>query len=179
MAEYVAVIDEEFNYPMPTIESLYGLKKERNQYTQAEMDRYVELIVAAVSSTDKGLHRLCHAMKQVDSKFPTAVTLLYWIGQTKERSEQYAHAKMVQMDLMAEDTIHIADTEPDPNKARVRIDARKWVASKLAPKKYGERIEVNHGGNLNLTSMTDAELMRIAQEQAHPLMIEAEIVPDK
>ena len=30
--------------------------------------------------------------------------------------------------------------ELDPQAGRVVIDARKWAASKLAPKRYGERI---------------------------------------
>ena len=30
-------------------------------------------------------------------------------------------------------------TETDSNMARVRIDARKWAAGKLAPKKYGDK----------------------------------------
>ena len=30
-------------------------------------------------------------------------------------------------------------------RARLRIDSRKWLMSKMAPKKYGDRIEV--GGN--------------------------------
>ncbi len=76
------------------------------------------------------------------------------------------------MDLMVEDLVHIADTDHDPNRARVRIDARKWVASKLAPKKYGERLDVSHSGNLNLTALSDQELMRIAQEQNGPVLIE-------
>ena len=48
------------------------------------------------------------------------------------------------MDFYAEDVVEIADNEPDPVKARVRVDARKWIASKLLPKKYGDRpAEVN------------------------------------
>jgi hypothetical protein len=30
-------------------------------------------------------------------------------------------------------------------RSRVRIDARKWIVSKLLPKKYGESIDLNHG----------------------------------
>ena len=43
-------------------------------------------------------------------------------------------------DLIADEIVTIADTDPAPNKARVRIDARKWWAAKVNPKKYGERI---------------------------------------
>jgi hypothetical protein len=31
-------------------------------------------------------------------------------------------------------------------RSRLRIDARKWLASKMAPKKYGDRVEQAHSG---------------------------------
>lgn len=173
MGEYIAVIDEEFDYPMPTIESLRNQIQQRNSYTEEEREAYINIVIEAIASTDKGMHRLCRAFKEIDPKFPNPVMVLDWIGKSRERTEQYARAKDKQMDLIAEDTIHIADTERDPNRARVRIDARKWVASKLAPKKYGDRLDVSHTGNLNLTALTDQELMRIAQEQSNgPILID-------
>ena len=48
----------------------------------------------------------------------------------------------------------------DAHKARVELDARKWFASKFLPKRYGDKAEVEHSGNLGLTinivRMTDA-----------------------
>ena len=55
---------------------------------------------------------------------------------------QYARAREAQADTLADEITEIADTEPDPNRARVRVDARKWIASKLKPKRYGDRIDV-------------------------------------
>lgn len=55
---------------------------------------------------------------------------------------QYARACEHRSELFAEEIVDIADTEPDPQRARVRIDARKWVAAKLLPKKYGEAVTV-------------------------------------
>ena len=34
-------------------------------------------------------------------------------------------------------------------RSRLRVDARKWAAARLAPKKYGDRIEHDHKGGLN------------------------------
>ena len=59
---------------------------------------------------------------------------------------QYARAREEQADFYADEITEIADTEPDPNRARVRVDARKWVASKLKPKKYGEKLDLTSGG---------------------------------
>ncbi|MBU2052465.1 hypothetical protein KKH13_04650, partial [Patescibacteria group bacterium] len=52
--------------------------------------------------------------------------------------KRYARARDEQADTLADEITYIADTEPDANKARVRVDARKWVAAKLKPKKYGD-----------------------------------------
>jgi hypothetical protein len=49
---------------------------------------------------------------------------------------------------MVEDMHAIADDETlDPNSRRIRVDTRKWIASKLKPKKYGDKIEL--GGDTN------------------------------
>ncbi len=58
---------------------------------------------------------------------------------------RYARAREEQADFYADEIITIADTEPDAAIARVRIDARKWTASKLRPKVYGDRVQ--HGGD--------------------------------
>jgi hypothetical protein len=34
-------------------------------------------------------------------------------------------------------------------RSRLRVDARKWAAARLAPKKYGDRVEHDHRGGLN------------------------------
>ncbi len=58
---------------------------------------------------------------------------------------RYARARGEQADFYADEIITIADTEPDAAIARVRIDARKWAASKLRPKVYGDKVQ--HGGD--------------------------------
>jgi hypothetical protein len=49
----------------------------------------------------------------------------------------------------------------DAQQARVELDARKWFASKFLPKRYGDKAEVEHSGNVGLTvnvvRMTDAD----------------------
>jgi hypothetical protein len=55
-------------------------------------------------------------------------------------SEAYARAREAQQDTFAGQIIDIADTDDDPQRARNRIDARKWHAAKTAPRKYGDRV---------------------------------------
>lgn len=73
---------------------------------------------------------------------PSMPTVLRWLNDYEDFRMQYARAKAAAAERQAEEIIEIADTEPDVNRAKVRIDARKWVAAKLVPKKYGERREI-------------------------------------
>jgi len=110
-------------------------------------------------------------------------TMMAWIDADPSRIERYARAREAQADKMAEDILALADisrigtkttTKPDGSvetvtsdmvdRARLQIDARKWLAAKMAPKKYGERLEL--AGELALkksaADMTDDELLAIA-----------------
>lgn len=92
---------------------------------------------------------------------PSSPTIYRWLAEDPDFVERYTRAREQQADLYAEEIVNIADTEADPNKARVRIDARKWVAAKLKAKVYGDRLQVD--GDMNVR-LSDAQLdNRIAQ----------------
>lgn len=59
------------------------------------------------------------------------------------RAEDYARALSARVDADAMRAMEIADTEMDPQRARVRVDTIKWFASKIKPQVYGERIDLN------------------------------------
>lgn len=78
---------------------------------------------------------------------PTTSTVCKWLIENKEFSEQYARAREKQADYFAEEIIEIADSAEAESaavsKAKLQIDARKWAASKIAPKKYGDKQELD------------------------------------
>ena len=97
-----------------------------------------------------------------DESMPCMVTLFNWLREHKEFLKQYETAKEECADMYAEEIIEIADDSSndyidvaDENgvtgatklntehvqRSRLRVDARKWVASKLKPKKYGDKIQ--------------------------------------
>lgn len=89
---------------------------------------------------------------------PHRATVMRWLESNEAFREQYARAREAQADHFVDEIIEIADspnatTNPqtgevearDPQRDRLRVDARKWVASRLAPKKYGDRI--THAGD--------------------------------
>ena len=83
---------------------------------------------------------------------PTKATVCKWLIENKEFSDQYARARDKQADYFAEEIIEIADSAEAESaavsKAKLQIDARKWAASKIAPKKYGDKVEQQITGSL-------------------------------
>ena len=87
----------------------------------------------------KSLRTIC-ARKDM----PSASTVYAWLGQYPGFQDMYAHAREIQADVLADEILEIADSEIDTNRARVMIDTRKWLAGKLRPKKYGDRVALDH-----------------------------------
>ncbi len=88
-----------------------------------------------------------------DPAMPAATTLYDWIegDDSGKASEQYARARQMQADTHAEEIVRIADDQDiDANSRRVMVDARKWVASKLKPGTYGDKIDHKHSGALTI-----------------------------
>lgn len=109
----------------------------------------------------KSLRSFC---KQEDA--PAMSTVTKWLRENRAFSAQYADARARGMDAHAEEILAIADDNTQDeeevetengvivrvnhdviNRAKLRIDTRKWLMSKLAPKKYGDKLDVTSGGN--------------------------------
>jgi hypothetical protein len=73
-----------------------------------------------------------------------------WLCDDPELDGLYSRARAARMELITDEIIEIADNEVDAQKARNRIDARKWMASKLSPAKYGDRIDLNVNQSVDL-----------------------------
>ena len=126
--------------------------------------------------TEELADRICNeiasgrAVHQFASRegFPSEQTIYRWNRDNKEFSQKYARAREDQADLYAAQIVELADTCREGKKtretkdgtfveigdmverSRLQIDARKWYASKLAPKKYGDKIEQNVTGELTV-----------------------------
>jgi len=58
-------------------------------------------------------------------------------------------------------------------RSRLRVDALKWVASKLAPRKYGDRVEHDHKGGLNFQP---AVLVQIGDGAPEPVEVSGKVI---
>jgi hypothetical protein len=115
---------------------------------------------------------------------PSESAVRQWALEDREGfAAQYARARELGYERLAEDILEIADTPKigvkTVNKAtgvettegdmiehrRLQVDARKWMLSKMLPKKYGEKIQTELSGGLTVKSakeMSDDELAHIA-----------------
>jgi hypothetical protein len=91
---------------------------------------------------------------------PGIDTIFKWIYTRKDFAERYAHAKTECAELLADEIVGIADDgggdykvdkdgKPyfdgeNVQRSKLRVEARKWVASKLKPKIYGEATLLKH-----------------------------------
>jgi hypothetical protein len=81
-----------------------------------------------------------------DNLFPDKATVFRWIAAKKDFRDQYARARETQADALADEILDIADKAEDAAKARLQVDARKWLAGKLRPKVYGDKVSTEVTG---------------------------------
>jgi hypothetical protein len=79
--------------------------------------------------------------------FPAVPTFFRWVEEDPKLREQYTRARSKQADVFAEMIVEQALSAKDAQLGRLRMDALKWATSKIAPKKYGERVELEHSGD--------------------------------
>jgi len=92
---------------------------------------------------------------------PNADTWYRWLYKIEGLSDRYTRAKAFQSEREADIILDIADnaTNQDYQVARLRVDARKWIASKLLPNKYGERTQIDHSSTDGSMKPTVIELV--------------------
>jgi hypothetical protein len=92
---------------------------------------------------------------------PSTTAVTKWLRDFPEFRDQYVRARELQADAIFDECLDIADDSrndwilrngeraPDTEaiqRARLRIDTRKWMAGKLRPKKYGDKLDLTHAG---------------------------------
>lgn len=112
----------------------------------------------------------------VDEAMPNRVTVYRWLFKHVEFSNQYAQAREYQAETMADEMTDIADDGSNDwmekrdedgvnigwrengeaiRRSALRIDTRKWIAARLLPKKYGDKVQTDHTGSVFITIATD------------------------
>lgn len=119
-------------------------------------------------SNGQSLLQICR-----DEKMPTRNTVVNWLNDDGkiEFFHKYARAREMQAELLFDEMLDISDDGSNDwmeietkagriievtnhehiNRSRLRIDTRKWYLSKVLPKKFGEKIDVEHTGDVSIT----------------------------
>lgn len=129
-------------------------KKKRGRptdFTQSLVDEICNRL-----ATGESLRSVCR-----DEKMPCGQTIFNWFRTQKGFVEQYARAKQESADALAEEIVDIADDSLKESKTgdakragakvqamRLRVDTRKWIMSKMKPKKYGDKLDLTSDGKV-------------------------------
>lgn len=101
-----------------------------------------------------------------DADVPSIATVMVWLRERPAFQARYALAREAQADAIADEILDISDDGTNDwverarkdgsteivldaehvQRSRLRIDARKWLAAKMAPKKYGDVQKHEHSG---------------------------------
>ena len=92
-------------------------------------------------------------------------TFLLWCSERPEVADQYARAREVGADVEFEGLTEHSDAEPERDEKgkidpawvalqKLRIDTRKWTLARKAPKKYGEKVQTEHSGQVAVETIT-------------------------
>lgn len=134
-------------------------------FTQELADEICERLIEGES-----LRHIC-----LDEHMPSPALVCRWLIDEDKRAfrEQYALAREAQADTLADEMLDIADDGTNDwmarqakdggdagieyngdhvQRSRLRIDTRKWIASKLKPKKYGDKLDLEHSGEVAIRS---------------------------
>ncbi len=147
-------------------------------------------------SSGESLTSICAA-----EEMPKRTTVVGWQDQHDGFSTAYARARIAYADAIFDEAIEIADDSSGDwttrtknseeirvvdheniQRARLRVETRMKAAAKINPAKYGEKLDVNMSGELNVSQLSDAKLneqiigllekIGISGELATPFLLE-------
>jgi hypothetical protein len=109
---------------------------------------------ALADSVIKGMREGLSCYKACEATGLNMSTFLSWVAVDDKLADTYARAREDLMERMASDLLDISDSDVEYmadgrkdwaaiQKHKLQVDTRKWLLSKLAPKKYGDKLEVS------------------------------------
>ena len=112
----------------------------------------------------KSLRKICE-----QKGMPAISTVLLWRLEHEEFSEQYTHARELQAFGILDELLDISDDGSNDTyetengtkvnseviqRSKLRIDTRKWFLAKMLPKVCGDKLDLNHSGEMKIDQVT-------------------------
>ncbi len=170
--------------------------KEKNSKTVGRPTTFSKEIaetICARMAEGESLRAICR-----DHYMPHRSSVYQWLRKNAAFADLYTQARELLVEHWGDELLEISDdgttdyvikkgrngTEYEAvdqehiQRSRLRVDTRKWLMSKLAPRKYGDHIDVEHTGGLTVThELSDRERMRrmalfLMEDQAAGTVIE-------
>ncbi len=106
---------------------------------------------------------------------PSSRTVLRWLDRHEDFRRLYDRAREIRAEVWAEEILDISDDTSDDwidkekpdgstdrvvdhehvTRSKLKVDSRKWLMSKAAPRRYGEKLDLNHSGAISTTDDLD------------------------
>lgn len=141
----------------------------------------IEKVILGRISEGRSLQKICRS-----KHLPSYTTIVRWLQDDEDFRKKYALARQEQAELLASQLLEIADDGSNDtykneagtfvnhdhiNRSRLRIDTRKWIASKLLPKVYGDKgNEVNVSNSIHNHFHVSEEVLTRIQERRQQLL---------
>ena len=101
----------------------------------------------------QGMRNGLSAFKSCQEAGVPQSTFNRWVDADAKLAEDYAHAREDLIERIANEVMELADSDVPGTgdgkrdwqaiqQRKLQVDSRKWLLSKLAPKKYGDRLEL-------------------------------------
>lgn len=122
-------------------------KQAQKQDAKPTKDEIIQNVLDGMAIGGMSCFKACQAAGVPNSTF------MRWVDADAKLAERYAHAREDLIERMANEVLELADSEvPETGdgkrdwqaiqQRKLQVDSRKWLLSKLAPKKYGDRLEL-------------------------------------
>ena len=132
-------------------------------YSNEEIEKTFDLILERIEEGE--------ALRSIlkESNMPSSRTFFKWLDEDCIKVKQYELSTSLRTEALFDEMFHIANNTEEGETVkttmngvetttadmiahrRLKIDVIKWGLSKLNPKKYGDKIQQEHSGELNTT----------------------------
>lgn len=129
----------------------------------AKKSKFTPELAAAICRRVSGGETLRDVCASKD--MPVSSAVHRWLANNSEFRAQYVVARNAMIEALVDKALHYAETATEKNAhaRRLYVDTVKWYASKIAPKIYGDKVDVNVSGTVSVGDAIEEGRRRVAR----------------